>query len=161
MESREIVLIRNVSEEYQELGNFFVFDGDGRKLFECKSLELAWRDNQRNISCIPAGSYDIVFEWSSKYSMYLWEMKDVPGRTETKIHAANYFRQLQGCIALGDMHIDMDGDTYRDVRNSVKTILKFHTAMEPVQSSKIHIIDLKTAHRPARRQFYRAPIKYK
>lgn len=139
---REVVLIRNISEDRQELGNLYVYDQDGKELFSCKSLERAWKDNQRNISCVPAGAYPIVYEWSPRFQMYLWELYDVPGRSECKIHASNYWHQLNGCIALGDMHIDMNGDTYRDVRNSVKTLLRFHDAMGQATKSKIHIIEL-------------------
>lgn len=139
---REVVIIRNIREQVQELGNMYVYDEDGRELFSCKTLERGWKDNQNNISCVPAGKYPLLFEWSPRFAMYLWELYRVPGRSECKIHAANYWHQLNGCIAPGDMHIDLDGDTYRDVRNSVKTLLRFHDAMVPATEAMIHIIEL-------------------
>jgi hypothetical protein len=120
----------------------FVFNDAGKQIFACKTLERAWLDNKQNESCVPIGTYPIVFEWSDRFSMYLWELKEVPGRSECKIHAANYWYQLNGCIAPGDQHIDINGDTYNDVRNSVKTLLRFHKAMGDAKKSIIKIIQL-------------------
>ena len=140
--NRHVVLIRNVRQDRQELGNMFVFNDAGKQIFACKTLERAWLDNKQNESCVPIGTYPIVYEWSDRFSMYLWELKEVPGRSECKIHAANYWYQLNGCIAPGDQHIDINGDTYNDVRNSVKTLLRFHEAMGDAKKSIIKIIQL-------------------
>lgn len=139
---REVVLIRNIAEDVQELGNMYVYDENGKELFSCKTLELAWRDNQRNISCVPNGRYPIYLEYSPRFNRMLWELKEVPGRSECKIHAANYFYQLNGCIAPGDMHTKIDGDKYTDVRNSRKTLDRFMEAMQPAEASFITIISI-------------------
>ena len=51
--------------------------------------------------CIPCGVYPIVWEWSEKFSMRLWELKNVPGRSEIKVHAGNTVKNTEGCILLG------------------------------------------------------------
>lgn len=50
--------------------------------------------------CIPAGGYKVQ---KGQFPMHglCYEVKDVPGRSAILIHAANWYRQLLGCIALG------------------------------------------------------------
>lgn len=72
------------------------------------SLELPWRDNLRQKSCIPAGTYTCGLVKSPRFGL-VYEVKDVPGRSAILIHPANFggnadegwTTELQGCIALG------------------------------------------------------------
>lgn len=65
----------------------------------CRTIELPWRANQRQISCIPAGSYTLVRRHFNKHGVQL-AVLDVPGRSGILIHAANHaLLELQGCIA--------------------------------------------------------------
>jgi hypothetical protein len=92
-------------------------------VFECKTLELPWKNNERRVSCIPAGTYPIKKHRSPKFGNSFW-IKDVPNRSEILIHPANYVRQLLGCIAVGEKHADIDKDGLIDVTNSKKTMEK-------------------------------------
>lgn len=85
------------------------------------TVELPWRDNRVKVSCIPTGIYEAVKEHSPKFERDLIELKGVVGRSEVKIHPANYSRQLEGCIAPGLYHRDLDGDGTTDVTNSQET----------------------------------------
>lgn len=114
-------------------------ENTGKVAFSCRTLELAWKDNRSNISCVPEGCFPIVFEYSPKFDMKLWELKGVPGRSEAKIHTANYYRQLNGCIAIGDLWLDIDGDGYPDIRNSRKTLERLHSVLEPYQNETLII----------------------
>ena len=118
-----------------------VFDERGRLLFHCMTLERAYLDNERMISAVPCGTYPIVQEYSPRFDALLWELKRVPNRSEVKIHVANYWNQPNGCIALGDMHLNIDNDSVLDVRNSRKTLERFHEAMSDSVSAVIEIID--------------------
>jgi len=76
-------------------------------------LELPWRQNSPRKSCIPAGLYVCSLRLSSKWSPRadgrLFEVLNVPGRDEIKIHAATWagdvdlgwHSDLRGCIAPG------------------------------------------------------------
>ncbi len=64
------------------------------------TLELPWRDNRRNESCIPAGTYT-VRRGSYKGRYPDLEVQGVPGRDAIEIHAANLPSELRGCIAVG------------------------------------------------------------
>lgn len=76
--------------------------------FKCFTLELPWRDNQSNISCIPADSYPTVIRVSPRFGQVYW-VKEVPNRSFILIHSGNwagdiakgYKSHVNGCILLG------------------------------------------------------------
>lgn len=72
-------------------------------------MERLWAHNQRRVSCIPAGRYQLV-PWTSKKFPRARalvgpgvDLVDGPGvmRSAILIHAANRPPELKGCIALG------------------------------------------------------------
>ncbi|MEW7289043.1 DUF5675 family protein [Aquimarina sp. 2304DJ70-9] len=126
---KQIIIQRQTYTENEVLGKLYIFDESGIPVFECFSLELAWRDNQKNISCVPAGTYQIVKEFSPRFEKDLWELKGVPNRNETKIHVANFHTQLNGCIAIGSNLSDINNDNELDVTNSRNTLNIFHQTM--------------------------------
>lgn len=73
------------------------------------SGELDWRDNRPNISCIPVGTYKVLWTYSPAFKRMMYLVASVPGRSGIRIHAANYMGHkdkglkchLYGCIALG------------------------------------------------------------
>ena len=70
------------------------------------SLELPWRENKRQRSCIPPGTYRCVRVKSPRMGI-VYQVLDVPGRDHVLIHPANlagdvdlgFTSQLEGCIA--------------------------------------------------------------
>lgn len=126
----KIIKIKRIwGNEKQSLGTLVVLNENQQPIFAALSLERGWLNNQPNISCIPVGSYPVVLEYSPAFGMDLWEIKEVPNRTETKFHTANYWHQLEGCIALGLKATDIDNDGYLDVTNSGNTMENFHEVM--------------------------------
>lgn len=93
------------------------------------SLERGWRNNEARVSCVPEGIYPLKLEHSDRFRKDLWELKEVPNRAECKFHTANYWRQLNGCIALGNKHLDIDKDGDPDVTSSRNTMKLFHEKM--------------------------------
>ena len=124
-----IELFRLEYEKKQVLGDCVITE-NGKDIFLSKSLERADNNNQRNISCIPSGEYLCVLEYSNRFDCDLWEIKGVPDRSECKFHSANYWHDLNGCIALGTKYLDIDNDGFRDVLNSKNTMKKFHKVLE-------------------------------
>ena len=60
---------------------------------------------------------------------YTYEIQNVPGRSGIRFHSANYYYQLNGCIALGDRLLDINSDGKLDIANSRITITKFEEIM--------------------------------
>jgi len=114
-----IYIFRHQKTDSQTLG--LVTAWNGFEAYQCRSLELPWKDNEVRVSCIPAGEYDCVKHTSPKFGECFW-VKDVPNRSEILIHPANYVSQLLGCVAMGKKHIDINGDHLEDVTNSKDTI---------------------------------------
>lgn len=76
-------------------GLFFVGDeycGD--------SLELPWRSNLHDVSCIPEGKYDLEFGIMHD-GLSGYKLLKVEGREGIWIHPASTVSQLKGCIATG------------------------------------------------------------
>ena len=140
MMTKEVLLRRFRYEHGQILGNLLVFDQNGILVFDCATLELNYIDNKIGISSIPAGTYPMVFEYSPSFDMMLWEIKNVPGRSEVKFHPGNYSRQLKGCIALGREHLYIDSDRIPDIAYSRDTVERFHSAMAPDTQAYLTII---------------------
>lgn len=77
-------------------------------LFNCNTLELPWRENEKNISCIPAGEYQVKIRISPKYGQ-VYHVQEVPNRTFILVHSGNWagdtskgFKtHVNGCILLG------------------------------------------------------------
>ncbi len=138
---RHIVLTRYGGHKHAILSDLHVY-GDGRRLFDCKALELPYRDNQRYISAIPIGTYPLQLEYSPRFNMELWELYGVPRRSEIKIHVANYARQLNGCIAVGNGRRDIDGDGKIDLVHSRNALHQLHQAMMPATRAYITITDI-------------------
>lgn len=138
-----ILITRHVITDNYSLGKCYIKDNDtGCLTYLACTIERGWKNNQARISCIPAGIYNLKLEHSNKFKKKLWELYGVPGRSECKFHAANYWRQLNGCIALGTKHIDIDGDGDPDVTSSRANMKKLHTALAGQMFSQVEIKNL-------------------
>lgn len=97
------ILIRSDSTDQGTFGKLF-FDG-----VTLNTLELPWRDNRRQISCIPPGEYGCEIVRSPRFGT-VYRVKNVQARDHVLIHPANlagdaalgWTTELQGCIALGE-----------------------------------------------------------
>lgn len=127
---KTILINRDDSADEQTLGVCYVKDECDNIIFKSESIERGWKDNERRISCIPAGTYKVRLEHSNRFKKDLYEIYGVDGRSECKFHSANYARQLNGCIALGNKRTDIDGDGNKDVTSSRVTMARFHKAMD-------------------------------
>lgn len=125
-----IKIHRYWQDKNQTFGTCTVLRDSNQPMFVSLALERGWRGNISNVSCIPAGTYNVVYEYSDKFEKMLWEIKDVPNRSETKFHAANYWRSLNGCVALGLRAKKIDNDGYMDITNSRNTMTAFHAALK-------------------------------
>jgi len=119
-QNNTLILIREKASDKQILGRLSIQDEFNSTVFSCHSLELPWRNNQRNISCIPEGVYQVRKRRSDAFGTH-FHILNVPNRDLILIHEANHVHELRGCIAIGDKVLDIDGDHLPDVLNSIKT----------------------------------------
>lgn len=112
----EVKIVRTFPSDKQTLGKLFVINGDMIE-FECHTLELTWKDNKKDVSCIPTGTYRIKKRFSEKYKEH-WHVQDVPERDMILIHFGNFNKDTRGCILVGLGLADINKDGYLDVTES-------------------------------------------
>lgn len=65
----------------------------------CFTIELPWKENQRMVSCIPEGKYELAKRYTDKRGWHLL-VTGVPNRDGILFHPANdALKELKGCIA--------------------------------------------------------------
>jgi hypothetical protein len=134
-----IIIDRYSNEKEQTIGMFYLLDEETQSVMKkWHSMELPWLDNQQNISCIPTGNYKAVIHYSPTFGKCLW-IKDVEGRSEILIHAANFYFDLLGCIGIGKDLVDIDGDSYIDVTSSRDSLTEL---MELLDNQTVVDIDI-------------------
>lgn len=112
-----LVLKRIQENDKQTIGHLFVRHNDGGVIAIFSTIELPDRGNQRNISSIPCGKYQVKKRWSIKYGNH-FHIMDVMGRSMILIHKGNFYNQTQGCVLIGYYHSDINADGLLDVVNS-------------------------------------------
>lgn len=118
-----IALHRNQSNKN---GTFGLLIMDGQLL--AYTIELPWRDNRPNISCIPKGTYKVVKRNSAKYGDH-WHLQDVVDRSLILIHHGNWAKDTEGCILVGDRYLDDEQGIVNGVGNSVATMNKLRVIL--------------------------------
>jgi hypothetical protein len=89
--------------------------------------------------CAPIGLYHVDLQYSPRFNKLLWELIDVPDRTEIKFHAGNTKKDTQGCILLGKDVQTVDGR--RTVLYSGKALELFHSLLPGSGQHEFYIID--------------------
>jgi hypothetical protein len=91
-----IRLVRDDQNDVRTLGA--MFDGSERI---CETLELPWRGNKHNVSCIPFGTYECRLAYSPSHKRDLYWIHGVPERDSVEIHIGNTVLDTKGCILVG------------------------------------------------------------
>ena len=113
----------------QTLGVLEIFDGDSL-VFTCKTLERPWENNKIGRSCIPEGTYPVKYHNSPKFKRVLPWLQNTEPRTYILIHNGNYVTQIEGCILVGEKHVDINGDGLLDVTASINTLNRLMSILQ-------------------------------
>jgi hypothetical protein len=65
------------------------------------TLERPWLNNERRVSCIPAGTYRCIRHTAPKFGNTYW-IQDVPGRSEILFHKGAIAAHSAGCVLVGE-----------------------------------------------------------
>jgi hypothetical protein len=97
--------------------------------FLCHTIELPWKNNLPQKSCIPEGMYILSKRWSPKHKWHI-EIEDVKDRSLILFHPANdALTELRGCIApVTTITGEGKGSRSRDAFN--KLLVEVFPAME-------------------------------
>ena len=114
-----LLIIRNTFTEVSTIGKLYL---NGEWL--CDTLENPYLDNQRNISCIPAGEYPVRLrvarESATKDYLHLLVM-DVPNRDLILFHIGNKSSDTRGCVLVG---IGTEQDLVKNSRLAMELLMK-------------------------------------
>jgi len=70
---------------------------NGEKI--CSTIELPWKENKSQVSCIPEGSYELRKRYTPRFGKH-FILTNVPNRSFILLHAANdALKEIKGCIA--------------------------------------------------------------
>lgn len=119
-----VTLQRTVDDGIETRGNLTYGD------FVCSTLERPWKNNELNISCVPAGTFICQQEYLGTMKGVYYELQNVKERTGIFIHPGNYVTDVEGCILLGKDFADLNGDGELDITSSVETISAFDELMK-------------------------------
>lgn len=125
-ESKLSVTVTRIFQDNKEtIGQLRTNDG----LFGCDTLELAYKNNQSNISSIPKGTYICQWKKMQTTGVFHYEIMNVPNRSGIFIHPGNYYTDIKGCILLGSSPHDINNDKETDLSNSKIIIEAFEKKM--------------------------------
>jgi len=115
----DLVEIKRIASN--EAGTYGVIIVNKKHLF-C-SLELGFNSNKKNISRIPAGTYDLRKRRTGKYANH-YELLNVPSRSGIIIHSGNTKEDVRGCILIGERFYE------KGVLDSIKALKRFHSLLK-------------------------------
>ena len=121
VQEQKVCIYRYEKTKHQTLGILSIHSD--KHYWSCHTIELPWRENKPNISCIPTGIYQVVKRVSDRFNEH-FHILDVPGRNYILIHPGNFHSQTKGCVLVGSELHDINGDGEVDVVNSKVTMKK-------------------------------------
>lgn len=103
------------------------------------TVEDLWKENQRNISCIPVGSYTArAYDSPSFGETYI--VDNVPGRSGILFHPGNSHADTRGCILVGSSYASEPGSS--GIVNSRVAFAKFLRLLKDVSEFNLDVRDL-------------------
>jgi len=99
LDSINLLIIRDTFTKNSTIGKLYL---NGEQM--CDTLENPYLNNQKNISCIPAGEYKVrirVARESATRDYVHLLVQDVPNRSYILFHRGNTAKDTSGCILVG------------------------------------------------------------
>lgn len=126
-----ITIVRSATGKYGTFGTLLVDN-----LPFCLTLEDPDNHNTPNVSCIPAGEYNLIAAPSKRFGAVYLYIKDVPGRSGIILgHSGNTLLDTEGCVIIGQVWGYKDG--IPAVLNSQATVDKFRRRFMHIRKLKI------------------------
>lgn len=105
----------------------------------CMTLELPNRANQRNISCIPEGLYNVTKQSATQSRPYnFFRIQLVQGRDGILIHKITYVRDLRGCIGVGKIIVELNNGRTKMMTGSGEALTELYKMLPEQFTIKIY-----------------------
>ena len=125
---KEPFIIERVYLGTETLGSFY--DSDMKLI--AKTMELPWKDNKSNVSCIPEGEYFVKKQkpGTAGRDYGYFRFVHVSGRgvntalgmSTILMHRITFVKDLKGCIGIGSRFKDFNKDGIPDMEESGKKL---------------------------------------
>jgi Family of unknown function (DUF5675) len=104
-----LTIDRGASTDQGTPGNAELNNAAGIQLWTAHSLELPWRNNASDVSCVPAGVYNASVVPSGRFPYPVYQLQNVPGRSACELHDGNvagdtskgFKSDVEGCTIFG------------------------------------------------------------
>lgn len=106
---------------YYEVGTLGIIEIGENLIF---TLELPYKNNERNVSCIDEGKYKLTRYNSNKFKD-CFKVNDVKNRSDILIHSGNSLNNTRGCILVG-CGINFNDDKALILSDSKKALYKLN-----------------------------------
>lgn len=131
---QHLIQVREINSYEGMFGSLYNSQGDKIAV----SLELPWRGNARNMSCIPPGSYLCTYNYSPAFKRNMYLVQNVPNRSGIRIHKGSYagatdygFKSnFLGCISWGRARMYSPADRQHIVHTTAVTIANIERDLE-------------------------------
>jgi len=91
----------------------------------CDTLEDVPRDIKiQNETCIPAGEYKVIIDFSNRFQRDMPHVLNVPGFDGIRIHSGNTDKDTDGCILVGQNKIKGEVINSRDTFNKLFPLIQ-------------------------------------
>jgi len=130
------IILKRISQTTEATHGVLIYNGSPI----CVTLELPWKDNMLNVSCIPEGTYGCKAHLDGRKIRLIY----VSGRTNIQIHIGNYTEDIQGCILVGSSFDCSNRPYIYNSKAAMNALLKTLGGKDNKESFKLKIIQ---AHR--------------
>lgn len=130
---KNVTLVRTAKNDVAIYGILTITEGDN-VIFVCLTIE-------NKAKSFSVGKYPLKLEYSPRFKTDLWELYGVKGRGEIKIHVANYWNQLDGCIGVGRISQDLNQDAILDLGQSKIALEDFMVTMQDQKTAEITVLE--------------------
>lgn len=118
-----VTICREPSKHGSTFGTLRIYDHEFDLIYACLTLELPFRQNEKNYSSIPLGRYECTFRESARFGAH-FQILDVPNRDFILIHFGNYVHDTSGCILVGNSAMNIDAFKGKEIISSKATMSK-------------------------------------
>ena len=124
----------------ETLGWLYVMDNK-ETLGVFATLEKPWKENAKNLSCIPKGRYLCTRRNpTQKFNYEHILINGVPNRDAILMHIGNYVTNSQGCTLIGTDFADINKDGLKDITESRNAFMKLMKIFPKTGSVELYII---------------------
>lgn len=128
-------ILSRIHSDKETLGILDVAEDD-KVIASCVTLELPWKDNQHDVSCIPIGEYDVEKCVTPEHGEH-FRILNVPDRLNCMIHEGNFLKNTLGCILVGKAEAFLDNNDLKDITSSKPTLAMLYKLLPGTFKLKI------------------------